>query len=473
MGIFWNFKTGVQIIPIYRLIITITLVLASVASVQNYTLFYSFFCILLFLYLKMNLITCLIALNIVWPIALTGQNKILLVEFLTIYVIFAIIICNTYLSGKFRINKFKTGTEILFLLLFVLAAVVYLPVLTEYLGFGYIPSLDRAILGDLRSSHLLSFALPLLTVPIFFRMAYECADMVQLTQNQIRNLQFIIVFYLMLSFMRFLLQIDLLPQDYAAVRFDGYRLSGFANPDPNGFARTLILPIFLSWAMFSIKKNLFGLFVLSILIICLVMTGSRSGIVALMFSVLFFLCITKTFSRSFIIIISLFIFSVIIIFTGVVDETINRSFTGSFLSGRLVIYLTVIDLLFQSPWVGLRPGGFIVWLSDGQTYLGTALKVQSAHSLYLELAINWGLVVLLLFITASISLLLVAVRISLKAKRHTYKRDKILIIAALASTCFGYLILGIIENIPISNILLVQAALLVCIKIYKKDTGHC
>ena len=99
-----------------------------------------------------------------------------------------------------------------------------------------------------------------------------------------------------------------------------------------------------------------------------------------------------------------------------------------------------------SPFVGLRPGGYITYLINSfVSQDGTILKAQSTHSFYFETAVNWGipsLVILLLIIMASLKLSLSNI------KKLNYNNSlpftKIFMISSFC-TLFVFLILGLTE----------------------------
>ena len=119
------------------------------------------------------------------------------------------------------------------------------------------------------------------------------------------------------------------------------------------------------------------------------------------------------------------------------------------LSGRGPFWLAILSVLSVSPFVGLRPGGWIKYLESGIMFWGTPLKVQSAHSMYLEIAINWGIPLLLMILLLLITTFLKNHKIIISTfgnKSLLFERNWLI---ALNASMAAFLIGGLAENIPI------------------------
>ena len=356
---------------------------------------------------KINyLVVVFFGLIIYWPESMVGQARFLSFTFV-IYMACGFYLMTLLLNGvsKSRLRE-VVGNEWHFVpILFLLWLYVYMPILSHtYLGLEIFPGRDASYISTKRSSHMLSFSLPFLLSIISFWILSLSAYQLKEVAPLFRLLKVSAIIYIGMSLLRYALNFDFIPQDYTVVRHDGFRLSGFANPDPNGFARSLLVIYCLVVANVLEKPSkLIGLTALFVIVVAIFMSGSRTTLISLSVAtvILLWLCLPGKKGR-------LVMFSIIACFgillsSGLAEAILFRNGeSGAILSGRSGLYLHVITILVDSPWVGLRPGGWMEYLGSsinlvdgvarsGVTLVdGTSLKIQSTHSFYLEVAINWG-----------------------------------------------------------------------------------
>lgn len=416
---------------------------------------------------KMNyLVVTFFGLLIYWPESMVGQAKILSFTFV-FYIACGFYLMTLLLNGvsKSRLRDMVANEWVFVHILFLLWLYVYIPILSHtYLGLEIFPDRDALYVSTKRSSHMLSFSLPFLLSLMSFWILSLSAYRLKDVSPLFRLLKVSVIIYVAMSLLRYALNFDLIPQDYTVVRHDGFRLSGFANPDPNGFARSLLVTYCIVAANVLEKPTkLIGLTALVVIVVGIAMSGSRTALISLSVAtvILMWLCLPSVKGR--------FVMFLIIACTGIVlssglGEAIlfRNGESGAILSGRAGIYAHVITILADSPWVGLRPGGWMEYLGasinlvDGVTRSGvtlvdgTPLKIQSTHSFYLEVAINWGLPMLFVMLLMSLSIL----RSSLRAIRDSihfsgdirYLRSLLIGLTALVCALHVH---GVSENVPL------------------------
>ena len=416
---------------------------------------------------KINyLVVTFLGLVIYWPESMVGQAKFLSLTFV-VYIACFFYLITLLLNGvsKSRLRDVVVNHWYFVISLFLLWLYVYVPILSHtYLNLEIFTGRDVLYISTDRSSHMLSFSLPMFLGIICFLILSLSAYQLKKVAPLFRLLKVSVMIYIGMSLFRYALNFDFIPQNYTEVRYDGYRLSGFANPDPNGYARSLLVIFALVGANVLEKPSkLIGLTAFALIVVAIFMSGSRTTLMSLSVAsvILLWLClpIKKARLTMFFIIASFGIF----LSSGLFEAILYRNgVSGAILSGRYGIYLHVISILIDSPWVGLRPGGWMEYLAssvnmvDGivrsriTTIDGTALKIQSTHSFYLEVAINWGLPMLFVILLMSLSIL----RNSLSAIRDSIDvsgdiRDLRSLLIGLAALICAIHVHGVFENIPL------------------------
>jgi O-antigen ligase len=389
---------------------------------------------------------------IAFPSSAIGQTGILVSS---VYFSFATLVFFTHSliyknNTPVKINKI--GLFLIFSMLFG-SVIVYLPIpLETYLSMDF-SGPEEAFVSNARQSHMLSFVVPFIFAPIaMFVTARSFSYNIDLfvIYGLIKKL---IVILLFLSMIRFMMNFDFISQAYSEVRFEGYRLTGFTMPDANGFARSLLFPLaFIASYIFAGVKNKQDFLILLLLLISIIMTMSRTAYVSsFVILCVIFLYNFKLSNLVKVLTIPFIIFTIVYI-SGLFDSVLLRIEGGAnaSLSGRGVIYGSVIQAIEHSPIVGLRPGGWMEYLAQGVTYERTSLKPQSTHSFYLETIINWGIPVFILFISSIIYSIFRShqvIRLIKKNKSFYFVNLRIWLIVS-NSLLIGLMVHGIVEIVP-------------------------
>lgn len=347
----------------------------------------------------------------------------------------------------------------------LLSIFIYLPIPIEtYLKFNYFNGVETNYISNNRSSHMLGFAIPVLFAIFLISIIHSTFNntiMFLKIYEYILIISFLIV---ILSFIRYFLQFEFIPQGYTdSIRNDGFRISGVNIPDTIGYGKKLLLPfaIVLSYN-FSKTKNKYNNFILILLIVSLFFTYSR----IIIFTMVVIFIVTFYFNYSFkklkkVLLFLSLIISFFIVSGGIsilVNRSINSDGTGYNFSGRELIYSSSIPIIFDSPFVGLRPGGYLSLLIKGYSteFNGIVynLNVVSAHSFYIVIALEWGIPFLILMIIVlfySIFILIKSIKLIDKNSIYNfnintthYRNWAISILSLLISFCF----LGITDFIP-------------------------
>lgn len=390
-----------------------------------------------------------LAIFVAYPTSAVGQSGLISPP---MYVLFASVLFLIH-SAFYHHSSVRIGIKntLLLLLMMIAALIVYLPIpLATYLSVHFYGPEERFV-SNIRNSHMLSFVVPFFFSPLVAIAVTKSISLntdFRVIYNYLKKATVII---LLLSLARYLINVDFIPQEYTEIRFDGYRLTGFTDPDANGFARSLLLPIALmsSYVMSNTGKRIDQL-VLMITIIALLMTFSRSAYISS--SIMLFVIFTYNFSFSTVLRAFAFAFMLALIayFSGIFDNMMARIVDGISLSGREVIFLSVLDAIFSSPYVGLRPGGWMEYLVQDVSYQGTTLRVQSTHSFYLETAVNWGIPVLVIFLAIIIFSVILSHRTicAIGKNQSPYAKNIRAWVVATTSLTIALLVHGIAEIVP-------------------------
>jgi O-antigen ligase len=397
---------------------------------------------------------------VAYPVAFIGET-VLLRNAIYIYSIF----CLIYFAQSQRDGFIKVKVWQKFVLLMISGAafIIYLPILIEtYFDLGLFTGPEEHFISNHRESHMLGFAAPMLIGSAISFVVIKSLSTKTDFENLYRVLKIFTWIVVVGSLIRYISQIEIIPQSYIqSVRLDGFRLSGFMNPDAIGYGRTLLIP-FAFILSYVTSKQKYGkdAFLLFLIIISLFITFSR--IIVATTIIMMVIVFLYNFRMRIMLKGSLFLFVVItfLIFNGAIDRLGSRSAfssssSGINLSGRDLIYTTGIPIVVASPYVGLRPGGYVSMLRKGYLYYRDGqvgeMNVVSAHSFYLVIALEWGMPFLLFLLGVMFhclyllhkTIFLTNKYIFLKGFRHI----RIWSVASL-SLLAGLLIQGITDFIP-------------------------
>lgn len=213
--------------------------------------------------------------------------------------------------------------------------------------------------------------------------------------------------------------IDPIPRDEIRLFWSGRAFSTMGNPNFLGTYLVLMLP--LPIFQFLKESKYISLLISSIIYLCLLLTFTRSallGFAVIMGFVLFFVIKKKYLWKKYLVLLLVF-FSV----TVFVNEESNGRLYGRFFSigndaqvlldreegyekagaNRIYIWLRIIDLIKESPWVGYGlenlESVFVEKYSDEMIEMyGKVYLVDRAHNEYLHIAVSSGIPALIAYL---------------------------------------------------------------------------
>lgn len=208
----------------------------------------------------------------------------------------------------------------------------------------------------------------------------------------------IIIVYIFFSFLNFYTDINIF--SYSLTDYDANRFHGINDPTALSLPRLVYFPLtlFSVYYMFNGNKNY--LILSTLVIIMILLSLSRTSYIVLIF--LFILVFFTNKKISIKNIIPFFIFPILIILLFILlglDESFisNEGGRGSLgnLEVRANLWLYGLKILSTSPIFGTFPGNYF----EGLISLGYDYTLMSIHSFYLQVAVEWGLLlgVLLIF----------------------------------------------------------------------------
>jgi O-antigen ligase len=352
--------------------------------------------------------------------------------------------------------------QIIVLVAFCLMSLaVYLPIVTAtYLSLDLVNGAAEQFVANDRGSHMLSFVVPFIAAPMVtlgvMKGITDRSDFGRL-YTFLKTLLWIVV---LPSFLRYALEVDFIPQEYTPVRYEGNRLSAFMSPDSLGYGRRLLFPIALV-AAYAISSRRYrnDFLLLGVLMVTVAMTLGRTTYVS-SFVVLFFVMLHNVGVKRVLIVSAVAVtLATVLTVSGVTGAMLARTVGndgGIMLSGRNIIWGAAIQALSASPFVGLRPGGWTVMLLTGNvTYLIAVGQIhtmvaQSAHSFYLQGALDWGIPIMVMLTAILIHSAVLMHTTARRLKHDVGQLGKFHIrnwaIATQAATC-GLLVHGITEQV--------------------------
>lgn len=413
-------------------------------------------------YEKTSLITAyFLTFLVVFPVAFTGEtiwDRNLIYIFSIFFVLF-----NSYKNKPFFLKAQSWQIKVLIVLV-VAALIIYLPILIEtYFNLKIFTGPEELFISNHRASHMLGFALPVLLGPLIiislFRTFREGMNFEDI-YSTLRHLTWIVI---ILTLIRYFFQIEIIPQSYiSSIRNDGFRLSGFNHPDSISWGKMIMIPLAFSLSYVMAKQKYHNdIYLLFLILSSIFLTYSRILIIGS--TIILIVVALYNFRFSLIIKGSLFVFVLFttLYYSGSIGKLMSRnessfSASGINLSGRDLIYETGIPIVAASPLVGLRPGGYVSMLQKGYTFSTSEgytglMTVQSAHSWYLVMALEWGLPFLFLIVCVMlhcIYLLHLTIRLTRRYSSFIeFSSIRIWSVAVMALIC-GFLILGITDYVP-------------------------
>lgn len=391
-----------------------------------------------------------IVLMVAYPASAVGQTGILKPSVYIIFVALLFLIYSVFSRYKYSV-RISRAMKILIMILLLGSLFIYLPIFLEtYLSID-VTGPEEEYVSNERRSHMLSFVFPFVLSPLVSFAVIRSMTIETDFKIIFQSVAVITFLLIVLSFVKYGVNLDFIPQEYGDVRKDGFRLNGFTNPDTNGFARSLLWPLALIFSYMLLQKsNKKNILLFVFMTMAIAMTFSRTAYVSSFVIIAVISLYSFTFNNFVRMLAYVAIALVFAYYVGVFDSMMSRNEAGIHLSGRSTIYLAALEAIHASPLVGLRPGGWVEYLYQGVSYLGTSLRVQSAHSFYISTALHWGLPILILFLVIvfySMVLLHRANKVfTVNGMRNTH--DLRTWSVAMIALTVGLLVHGIVEIVP-------------------------
>jgi O-antigen ligase len=244
------------------------------------------------------------------------------------------------------------------------------------------------------------------------------------------------------------------------------RLYGVTFPDANGYARLLLVPALLLLAPLMIADRSSdrpaGLWVaLALALVSLALTFSRTTYVSFTVGAITLVLLNLKGRRTAWVasVISVLVFAAALglgVTTRFGENQERRSLDN--LQTRADLYGFAWEVIQESPWVGLRPGGTLDALQERNELLrgsGQLLAVGSLHNMFLGLAVEWGTPMAVALLLALAGTLMNGVK-ALGALRRVRAGPGRAAARALATTTIAvtvaYIVHGFSENVPYEQV---------------------
>lgn len=407
-----------------------------------------------------SLIVYYIFLFIALPTGFRNQNIINL----NLIIVFTLLV-SIYLTQKKnnRFLEFLKWQKTSLLIITIMALIVYLPIIfSTYLGVNIFDGPETQFVSNKRPSHMLGFAGPLLLSPLIIMvmiLSFNPSTNLEVLYKSLKSITLII---LVLTLLRYWLNVNFIPQDYTEIRYDGNRMTGFSHPDSLGFARMLLFPLSII-AAFTFSGKLLRKDSILFLMLLLSLYATLSRTVFISTSIILFVVFLYNFQFKNIgrFLMPVLVVLVLLVFSGIGSNLLNRNSSaagGINVSGRDAMWVTALYAITNSPFVGLRPGGWQIWLMEGVDWVsGGEVVVQGTHSFYLETATTWGIPILLMILFMMLHAAYNLHKTIRKLKTKSIENHTILNWAiGIQAIVIGILVHGISENVGLPLIFFIM-----------------
>ncbi len=296
-------------------------------------------------------------------------------------------------------NKF-TSAKLVFYGWIFWVALVYSQLLyanyIHYMIYG-VPFAENPlnIITLTRDSHMLSIVLPMFTAPLVMLIpmfALRNGRDFDSLRNALIKLTILLT---IISIIRYVFNIEFIPHWDKEIRFNGFRMGSFAAANPNSFGRLLLLPLLFlaSLAIYSPSKlRPYGWIALLLIVFCMIFTFSRTSYLSSIagIAVLALLNIRRI-KKSIKLVVMILLFTTIIFtqfnLNAYFEAEHGRSSGHNFIA-RLVMYEAAYQIISENPLYGAYPGGHP--MSKLKLDI-PGLQSGSAHNIFLNVCVEWGL----------------------------------------------------------------------------------
>ncbi len=368
---------------------------------------------------------------------------------------------------RIPISKFLYGfhtAKTIFYGWIIWGILAYLPVISIYLieNIFYYKTNERYsnLIELTRDTTIIKTALPTITAVIVMLIPLYALRNVKDFESFWKALVKGTLILLALSLIRYIFYIDFIPQGYESIRTHGYRMSGFSIPDGIGFGRQLLMPILFITSLsmrFPKKMRLFEWITLSLGILCILLTFARTTYVSFLLSILVLLLLSFRIRR----IIKLFFLITLMVIIAIyligVFQYQQHFVPGkdrlslSNFKNRITLYKACLKIIAENPFFGAFPGGYQSSLKKIKMEELWREYGHSPHSLYLGIAVEWGIPMAMISLLALLYSFRSGILIIRKIRKKTPNKNLYLIESmayGVAIVSVAYCIYGLAEPIP-------------------------
>ena len=270
----------------------------------------------------------------------------------------------------------------------------YIPVLVSSLGIQF-PPFDliysenlaeetTLIKTTVRQFSVILILLPVLTLRtvsdfrVFFKVVGILAAVVVLA-----------------GFAQYFTGFKLIPENYDA---SPGRFVTFSMPDPNGYARLMVLPIFVLFSQILAKRKVAPhiLMLFACILVSIVLSFSRTAYISLFLGLFFVGASYLRYNRSIkpiIVFLSLscFMLPTLMAFEEYYEQNYNRLGSSGNVIGRINYFRGSVEIIRKNILFGVHPGQYRKAMSETEVFKEWRHPVSSStHNIYTQTAVDWG-----------------------------------------------------------------------------------
>jgi O-antigen ligase len=325
----------------------------------------------------------------------------------------------------------------------------YVPVAASYALLNHV---RIGVPEDLRTFYTetsaIKAALPVLIAPLALFVPLVAIDDERDWRRWLSALKAMAVILLVVSALEYAAGAHAVPFDPSRILHGSSRMEGFSMPDPNGFARLLLMPVLLLAAAVVFSPGTtgpIGWLAFAGAIAAIAMTQSRTAYVSITagLAVLGLLSIRR---RRTVLLgltgLAAVAFAFVVLDVRSAFAAGSERLTLTSLVLRMELWQGVLAILRENPWFGAHPGGYAIRLLQ----MGyPPWRIHSPHNLYLYLGAEWGVPMMLL----CLALQIMTAGYAIAVLRRTGVRP---VLKAAAAGCLAltvtYAVHGITETVP-------------------------
>jgi hypothetical protein len=330
--------------------------------------------------------------------------------------------------------------------------VAYLPVLGAYIWATVMGNALPPFLSSLQhTTSGLKSAAPIIPAALIALLTVAALRTTEDLRRFRRALTIAVLIITSGSIVLWALDVRILPFDDVQLIPDTTRLGAFSDQDPNGTARLLLLPMILC-ASAGLERRLLSLsgwLALGLGGLTLLLTQSRTTLISFSAGLAVVGLLNLPKKRLWWIAapaaVAMAAVALTVDFQTLFAEGGER-FTPATLIGRTLLWDGALDIVRENPWFGAFPSGYFQAMQRHGLLLDDV--VNSAHSLYLGLAAEWGVAL----VGVALFVMFATVRRGWNAVGRAHRRPEALEARVAGVTAVAltvtYAVHGIDENVP-------------------------